>query len=48
MADMTTYIIEKLSEAFIDKHQDKVHWSYIFHYQNLSEEFKLKHRDRLR
>lgn len=43
--DISRYTI--LSEAFIDRFQDKVKWSYISKYQNLSEQFVEKYQDKL-
>jgi len=34
---------QKLSEGFIEKHSNKVHWDCISHYQTLSESFIEKH-----
>jgi len=30
---------KKLSESFIEKYKDKLHWYYISQYQKLSEPF---------
>jgi hypothetical protein len=36
-----------LSEAFIEKHSDKINWRCIWMYQNLSESFIEKHSDKV-
>ena len=38
---------QKLSEEFIERHQDVINWDNVSKYQTLSEEFIEKHQDKL-
>ena len=40
-------IYQNLSEAFIERHQDRVDWQEISHFQKLSEPFIEKFADRV-
>ena len=39
---------QKLSEEFIEKHNDKLDCDFISQYQELSEEFRQKHYDKIK
>ena len=45
--DTHIYIYQKLSEEFIEKHEDKADWNLISRYQKLSEEFIEKHAEEI-
>ena len=38
---------QKLSESFIERHAKDVDWKLIYQFQDLSDEFRIKHLDKL-